>query len=177
MIFESPAQTIVNLNASESKNKQSADVKLFDNYAGNFLLDLKLTFHITKDNLLFMIVGDERGINDFKTVWMFDENINIKELIKKNKNLIPSKEFKKTHSQVEPILKSTGNVGIYMGFQNNYEFVRSAPKPVFFKIKDLTVPVELKLKFYVSETSDKDVYSQILTAEAGTAKITINIIK
>ena len=176
-MVKSSAQTIVNLNASEDQNKQSVDVKLFDNSTGNFLLDLKLTFHITKNNILFMIVGDKKGINDNKTIWMFDDNISLERLIKKNKNLIPSKEFKSTHNQVEPVVKSSRNVWLYMEFQNNIESVRSVPKPVFFRIKDSSVPVELKLKFYVSETSDKDKYSQTLTAEAGITAITININK
>lgn len=175
--FNSPAQTIVNLNASDNKNKQSSDIKLYDNFSGNFLLNLKLTFHITNDNILFMIVGDEKGINDRKAIWMFDKNIDLDELRKKNKNLIPSKEFKKAYNQVEQVLVSSTNVAIYVKFQNDYEYVQSVPKPVFLRVKDRSIPVELKLKFYMSEMSDKDQYSQILTAQAGIAKITININK
>ena len=41
------------LNADDSDNKQILSVKLFDNNEGGFLLDLPLTFHINKDNILF----------------------------------------------------------------------------------------------------------------------------
>jgi hypothetical protein len=171
---ESSAQITVNLNSSENKNRQSVDVRLYDNYTGNYLCDLKLTFHIAKDNILFMIVGDDNGINN-NTIWMFDEAISLSELSQKNKNLIPDKEFKKLHKQVEPVLKPSINIGMVTGFQNNYEFVQSTPRPVFFRIKDTTIPIELKLKFYISQTSGKDQYIQLLTAEAGITKVTINI--
>jgi len=174
--FGSSAQTIVNLNSSENNNRQSVNVKLYDNHTGSYLCDLKLTFHIAKDNVLFMIVGDDKEIGD-NTIWMFDETMSLSELTKKNKNLVPDKEFKKSHSQVEPVLTSSNNIKMVSRFQNSYELVQSTPRPVFFKIKEAAATIELRLKFYISQTSDKDQYIQLLTAEAGITKVTINIIK
>jgi hypothetical protein len=174
---ESIAQTTVDLNASENRQKQTVDVALYDSFNGNYLLDLKLTFYITQENILFMIVGDERGINDNKTVWMFDMNISLRELQQRNRNLTPSREFGRAYSRVESIIESSKNVEIHQRFQDGYESVQSAPKPVFFNIHNTGIPIELRLRFYVSETSNRDIHSRVLAAKAGTANITINIIK
>ncbi|MDR0332276.1 MAG: hypothetical protein LBI15_02320 [Dysgonamonadaceae bacterium] len=177
LLFESAAQTVVNLDVSENRQRQTIDVALYDNFNGNYLLDLTLTFYVTQENMLFMIVGGERGINDNKTVWMFDRNINLRELQQRNRNLTFSREFSRAHSRVEPVIESSRNVEIYRRFQTGYEIVQSVPKPVFFNIHNTGVPIELRLRFYVSETSNRDIHSQVLTAKAGTTNITINIIK
>jgi hypothetical protein len=174
---ESIAQTIVNLNASENRQRQTIDVALYDNFNGNYLLDLQLTFYVTQENMLFMIVGGERGINDNKTIWMFDRNISLRELQQRNRNLTSSREFNRAYSRVESIIESSRNVEIYRRFQNGYEIVQSVPKPVFFNIHNTDAPIELRLRFYVSEISNRDIHSQVLTAKAGTTNITINIIK
>jgi hypothetical protein len=177
LLFESAAQTVVNLDASENRQRQTIDVALYDDFNGNYLLDLTLTFYVTQENMLFMIVGGERGINDNKTVWMFDRNINLRELQQRNRNLTFSREFSRAHSRVEPVIESSRNVEIYRRFQTGYEIVQSVPKPVFFNILNTGVPIELRLRFYVSETSNRDIHSQVLTEKAGTTNITINIIK
>jgi hypothetical protein len=177
LLFESAAQTVVNLDASENRQRQTIDVALYDHFSGNYLLDLTLTFYLTQENMLFMIVGGETGIDGNKTVWMFDRNISLRELQRRNRNLTFSREFGRAHSQVEPIIESSRNVEMHGRFQIGYETVQSVPKPVFFNIHNTGAPIELRLRFYVSKTSNRDIHSQVLTAKAGTANITINIIK
>ncbi len=171
------AQNEITLNYTNPKNKQTVNKKLYDINNGNFLFELPLTFHLTADNILFMIVGSDRGTGNTKTIWMFDRSISLEELSKKNKNLEIGKSFRKEHKQVEPVLSYSNNVELFTGFQNNYESMREMPKIIFFKIKNKEMPVELKLKFYLSETSGKDEYTQVLTAEAGTIKAVIHIEK
>ena len=163
----------ISLNSKDLRNKESISVKLYDNNEGNYLLDLPLTFHLTQNNILFMIVGDDNGINGNNSLWMFDKTVALNEFLKSNKNVIPAKSLKKQVNRLESFFDQSENVERYVLFDNGYELVQSSPKPVFFKVGDLSKPVVLKLKFYSS--LEKSGRSQELTAEAGVVKITINL--
>ena len=165
----------INLNFKDNGNKQSITVKLYDNNEGNYLLDLPLTFHLNRKNILFMIVGDETGTGSDNSVWMFDKPIQLNDFLKQNKNVVAAKTFKKQSIRLESFYEGSENVEKYTFFDRGFEWVQLSPKPVFFQVKDPSKPVKLKLKFYVS--SEQNDRTQALTSEAGIIKITINILK
>lgn len=171
------AQEEVRLDGNNPDNKQTVNVKLYDANNGNFLLDLPLTFHIMKGkerNILFMIVGKELNKRNPQTVWMFRQSMYLDDLFKRNKNLTAHKEFKKKYTAVESFFEHSNNL-ILIDFPEDYEMIRAVPKPLFFQVRDIGKPIELKLKFYIS-TPDKDQTMQVLTAKTGVVKTTINII-
>jgi hypothetical protein len=163
----------VKLNAKENRNRETITVKLYDNNEGRFLLELPLTFHITQNNILFMIVGDEKGVPGNQALWMFDKPVSLTDFLKWNKQVGASKTFKKQMNQLESFFSQSENVEKFTWFDNGFEQVQVSPKPVFFKVGDPTKPVVLKLKFYTSiEKPDR---SQELTSEAGSVKVTIHL--
>ena len=85
----------ITLNADDKQNKEVITVKLYDNSEGGFLLNLPLTFHLNKDNILFMIVGDENELGRNAAVWMFDKTLDLNSFLKLNKNTGATKTFKK----------------------------------------------------------------------------------
>ena len=172
VIFNIAAQE-VKLNSKDGGNRESISVKLYDNNEGNFVLDLPLTFHLTQNNILFMIVGDDNGISGNNSLWMFERPVALNDFLKINKNVIAAKTLKKQLNRLESFCEQSENVERYVQFDNGYEQVLSLPKPVFFKVGDPTKPVVLKLKFYTS--IEKSGRTQELTSEAGTVKITINL--
>ena len=172
VMFRGIAQEI-QLNGKDRNNRESVSVKLYDNNEGHYLLDLPLTFHINQENILFMIVGDDNGISGNDAVWMFDKEVVVNDFLKINKGLGVAKTFKKQVNRFESFFMQSENVEKYTYFDNGYEYILASPKPVFFRVKDASKPVLLKLKFYMS--SENNVRSQILTSEAGTVKITINL--
>ena len=163
----------VRLNGKDGRNRETITVKLYDNNEGNFLLELPLTFHITQNDILFMIVGDDNGVNGNGTVWMFDKDVSLNDLLKTNRQIGTAKAFKKQINRLEPFFGQSDNVTLFKAFDNGYEQVQSSPKPVFFKVGDVSKPVVLKLKFYTS--SGKNDRSPELAAEAGTVKIILNL--
>ncbi len=171
------AQESVTLNANDPKNKQTIKVKLYDASNGEYLQELPLTFHIMKGkerNVLFMIAGKEINKRNPKTVWMFRKSAYGDELLKLNRNLVFDKQFKKKYSAVDAFYEESDNISL-IDFQENYEKIDVVPKPIFFQIKDIHAPIELKLKFYISIPA-KDETIQMLKAKAGVVKITINFI-
>jgi hypothetical protein len=163
----------IRLDGKDMRNRETVSVRLYDNNEGQFLLELPLTFHITSNHILFMIVGDNNGINGSNGVWMFDSAIPLNDFLKRNRQIATGKNFKKQLNRLESFYSQSENVEQFSRFDAGYEFVRSAPKPVFFKVDDPSKPVVLKLKFYTSfERNDR---SQELVSEAGTVKVTINL--
>ena len=165
----------INISSNDSRNRESVSVKLYDNNEGNFILELPLTFHLTQNNILFMIVGNDNGISGNNAVWMFDKAIVLNDFLKENKNVTTAKAFKKQINNLESFFSQSENISKHTYFDNGYEYVQSSPKPVFFKVEDPAKPVVLKLKFYTS--SEKSDRSQVLASEAGIVKITINLTK
>ena len=174
VMFRGMAQE-VQLNGNDRNNRESVSVKLYDNNEGNFLLDLPLTFHITSNNILFMIVGDDNGIRGSNAVWMFERDVPLADFLKRNKNITTSKTLKKQLKRLESFYNQSDNVDKHTYFDNGFEFVQGTPKPVFFKVNDPSKPVVLKLKFYTSAENNNR--SQVLSSEAGTVKVTINLTK
>jgi hypothetical protein len=166
----------VKLNYNDSKNKQTIKAGLYDSYNGDFLMELPLTFHISQDYTLFMIIGDDAGIKGNTIICLFDKTMELKEL-EKDKNLKFSGKFKKQYKKVYPFFEQTADVEMLMPLQNHCEYVQNIPKPLFFQINNYSKPVKLNLKFYIANASDKDQYEKTLIAESGTIKITINIVK
>ena len=163
----------IRLTVKDNRNRETVSVKLYDNYEGNILLEMPLTFHITQNNILFMIVGGDNGINGNKAVWMFDKSMSLNDFMKRNMHIGISKSFKKQTNRLDSFFDGSENVELFTQFDNGYEQVFSSPKPVFFKVKDTAKPVVLKLKFYTS--LEKKNRSHELDAEAGMVKITINL--
>ena len=165
----------VHLNIKDDRNRESVSVKLYDENEGDFILDLPLTFHITSNNILFMIVGDDNGVSGNNTVWMFDKKITLVDFLQRNKNVSSSKTFRKQINTLESFYYQSGNIERLNYFDSGYEYVQASPKPAFFIVDDPTKPITLKLKFYVS--SEKNDYTHVLNYEAGTVRVTINILK
>ena len=167
----------VKLNYNDPKNKQTIQASLYDSYNGDFLMYLPLTFHITQDYILFMIIGDETGFRGSTGIYLFDQTMELKEVEKRNRNLEISEKFKKHYKRVSPFFEWTANLEMLSPFQNNCEYIENTPKPLFFQIKNTPNAIELKLRFYIADLSDNDKYIQKLIAESGIVKTTINIIK
>ena len=165
----------VQLNGKDRNNREAVSIKLYDNNEGHYLLDLPLTFHISSNNILFMIVGDDNGISGNNAVWMFDRPILLSDLMKRNRGITTTKTFKKQLNRLESFFNQSENIEKYTYFDNGYENAQGTPKPVFFKVTDPSKPIVLKLKFYTS--SENSSRSQVLTSEAGLVKVTINISK
>ena len=165
----------INLNPEDRRNKQTVVVKLFDNNEGGYLLDLPLTFHLNPDHILFMIVGDENELGVNNSVWMFDRSTDLNQFLKLNKNVATTKTFQKQNPRLTKCFDQSANIEIFASFDKGFESVQASPKPVFFRIMDPARPVQLKLKFYVA--LEKNDGTRLLTAEAGTIKITVNLQK
>ena len=163
----------IRLDGNDVRNRETVSVRLYDNNEGNYLLELPLTFHITQNNILFMIIGDDNGINGNNAVWMFDKTVTLSDFQKKNKHIGAAKTFKKQIARLESFFDQSENVEKYTWFDNGYEQVHASPKPVFFKVGDPAKPVVLKLKFYTSFANNNRPTE--LSSEAGTVKITINL--
>ncbi|MFV0538275.1 MAG: hypothetical protein ACK5M3_13045 [Dysgonomonas sp.] len=169
-------QDDIRLNSTDPKNKQTVNVKLHDASNGNLLMELPLTFHIMKAeerNILFVIVGKKPNQENAQTVWMFKEALQLDDLLKKNRNLRVEKDFRKKSDLVESLYENSHNINL-IDFHDEYERFLTVSKPLFFEVKDISKPFELKLKFYVS-VPDKDETIQILTAKAGIVRVTIDI--
>ena len=163
----------IRLDGKDNQNRETVSVRLYDNNEGNFLFELPLTFHITPNNILFMIVGDDNGVTGNHAVWMFDKTVPLSDFLKRNKQIGVSKSLKKQIARLESFFEQSENVEKYTWFDNGFEQALSSPKPVFFKVGDTSKPVVLKLKFYTSfEKIDR---SQELISEAGIVKITVII--
>ena len=170
------AQEDVRLNMNDPKNRQTIYVKLYDAGNGNFLLELPLTFHVMKGeerNILFMITEKKLTKQNPQSVWMFRQSMQLDYLLKLNRNMIVDKQFQNKNTTVESFFEHSGNLTL-IDFTEDYEEIREVPKPIFFQIRDVSKPIELRLKFYVS-VPDKDETMQILTAKAGVVKTTIII--
>ena len=165
----------IRLDGNDSRNRETVSVRLYDNNEGNYLLELPLTFHITPNNILFMIVGDNNGINGNNMIWMFDQTISLSDFQKKNKHIGAAKTFKKQIARLESFFDQSENVEKYTWFDNGFEQVQASPKPVFFKVGDTSKPVVLKLKFYTSLVKNNSPTE--LSSEAGIVKITINLLE
>ena len=163
----------VSLNSKDNLNREAVSVRLYDHNEGNFLLELPLTFHVTPNGILFMIVGNDNGVTGNHAVWMFDKTVSLNDFLKRNRQIGTAKSLKKQISRLESFYDGSENIKKFTLFDNGYEHVQASPKPVFFKVGDTSKPVVLKLKFYTS--FEKNDGSQDLTAEAGTVKITINL--
>jgi hypothetical protein len=172
LLSRSIAQEI-RLDSKDNRNRETVAVRLYDNNEGNYTAEIPLTFHITQNNILFMFVGDDNGINGNNAIWMFDKTIPLNDFLKRNKHIGTTKAFKKQLNRLESFFDQSENVEKFTWFDNGFEQVHASPKPVFFKVGDTSKPVVLKLKFYTSlEKRDR---SQELTSEAGTVRITINL--
>ena len=165
----------VTLNPDDERNKQTVSVKLYDTNEGDFLLDLPLTFHLNADNILFLIVGSEDRFDRNRSVWLFDKTVDLNAFLKQNKNISASSAFKKHNKELIRFYDQSENIEKYVLFEDGFERVQTSPKPVFFKVKDASKPMQLKLRFYVASTQ-RDGTNQ-LSSEAGLIKITVNIQK
>jgi len=170
--FNTMAQEI-RLNGNDNRNRETVSVRLYDNNEGNFLFEFPLTFHITQNNILFMFVGDDNGINGNNALWMFDKTVSLNDFLKKNKHIAAAKTFQKQLNRLESFFDQSENVEKFTWFDHGFEQVLASPKPVFFKVGDPSKPVVLKLKFYTS--LEKNNNSTELSSEAGLVKITINL--
>ena len=163
----------IRLNTKDARNRETVSVKLYDNNEGQYLCEVPLTFHITQNNILFMFVGDDNGVKGNNGIWMFDKPVSVSDFLKKNKQIGTGKAFKKQINQLESFFAQSENVEKFTWFDNGFEQVQMSPKPVFFKVKDTSKPVVLKLKFYTSvETNAR---TTELSSEAGVVKVTINL--
>ena len=165
----------VTLNPDDRQNKQTVVVKLYDNDAGGYLLDLPLTFHYNRDNILFMIVGNDTDLGMNNSVWMFDKATDLNNFLKQNRNVTVTKPFKKQIIRLARFFEQSENIEKYALFDQGFESVQSAPKPVFFRMTDPNKPAQLRLKFYVA--IDKNDGTRMFTSEAGAIKITVNLQK
>ena len=163
----------IQLDGNDARNRETVSVRLYDNNEGNYLLELPLTFHITPNNILFMIVGDDNGITGNNALWMFDQTVALNDFQKRNKHIGAAKTFKKQIKRLESFFDQSENVEKFTWFDNGYEQVQASPKPVFFKVGDTSKPVVLKLKFYTSFANNNRTTE--LSSEAGTVKIQLTI--
>jgi len=185
----------VKLDYDDPKNRAIIYVKLYDSYNGDFLKEVPLTFHITKDYTLFMIVGDDTDIKEDKILCLFDKTMDLSELKRTDRNLKLSGQFKQNQSKVYSFYEQTANFRLIMPFQNHREYIYNTPRPLFFQVKKEPRRIELKLRFYVATPTDNDTfwgkiakpftknksdnkkYGKSLLAESKVIKVTIDIIK
>ena len=141
---------------------QSVEVRLYDYNKGDFLLTLPLTFSITDDNILFVMMGNDASLADERSVWLFSKEIDLAELMKKNRNVSAAKTFKKQNKTLKRTLPYHDKIILHRTFEDGYEIIKKNAKPVFFEI--LASPKEtlnFSLQFYVTQPKSNYAHSFI----------------
>jgi len=141
---------------------------------GKKLTDLPVTLQLTNKNILIVMFGNGKYLQNNYCVWLFSPEITVKDFLEKNKNVAVSKEFKKSHIRLYKFYGGKGFEYIdKYNFDNGYETIRRNPRPAFFQVTDNTV--ELYLYFYVSATNKKTNLNELIT-KTKPVKITIKIV-
>lgn len=169
---QSIAQDKIELSLKNERQKR-VELSLRDSDGGTEILKLPVTFHITDKNILIMIIGNDKFLKDNSTIWLFSSTTELKDLIKKNRNVSTIRKFKKSNTELNTFFKNNDNVMLYKVFENGYECVTRTPKAIFFSITDLNQSLDLNFQFYVSNLDKK--YRNILIAKCSPAKIQIKI--
>lgn len=161
-----------NISLSEVQKQQQLEIGLHDEYGGNKLLDLSLTFQITDKNVLIMLVGDGNRLPDNKTVCLFTERNKISDLQRVSPNILISKNFKNRYSAVLPFFESN-KMKLYKEFDDKCEIIKKNPKPIFFYLLDQEkLPQTINLQLYVAAEDDKNY--QMLISKCVPVTIKIN---
>jgi len=138
------------------------EVRLCDYHKtyNDFLLNLPLTFSITGNNILIIMVGNDTILNYEQSVWMFSEEISFADFAKKNRNVKALKPFEKQNKTLSPILLSYKYLKLHRPFDDGYEVVKKNAKPIFFEIVNPqpNKPLTLSLQFYVAKPSNNPAY-------------------
>ena len=132
---------------------QKIDVRLSDDFnRGNYLMNLPLAFSISNKKVLIIMVGDDMPLYYDHSVWFFAKDIDLAELIKKNRNVSASKSFKKQNRVLNRISYHR-KMTLYRAFEDGYEVVKKNAKPIFFEISNLAPneSISFSLQFYVAQ--------------------------
>ena len=119
----------------------------------DFLLNLPIAFQITSSDMLIIMVGNDDVLDDKQCVWMFSEEMNFADLMKKNRNVNATKTFKSKNTTCNPVLVYHQNITLHRTFDDGYEIVKKNAKPILFEISNLSSNKSLKfsLQFYVTQ--------------------------
>jgi len=143
----------------------STEVRLCDQDKtdDNFLLNLPLTFSITDNNILIVMVGNDIALDYEQSVWMFSEKMSLADLMKKNCHVSATGIFKNKNTICDMVLLSSGTMTLYRTFDDGYEVIKKNAKPIFFKIPNpiSNKPLTFSLQFYVAKPNPKFPYNFI----------------
>jgi len=167
---------VVGMNAQQKVElrtpKQQADVRLYDE-DNNFLLTLPMTFSMTTQNILVVMLGNDKRLADEQSVWMFSEEMNLADFMRINRNVGATKSFKKQHAELNSLLTSQRKIKIHRKFDEGYEVILKNAKPVFLKIDETASgQFSFYLQFYVATSNEK--YPYVLTAKCKPVEIKMN---
>ena len=163
----------VELQVDDTKN---ISLELFSEIDGKKLLDLPVTLQLTNKNNLIILFGNGKSLQNEYHVWLFSKSVSLKKLVKSNKTIASTGEFKSRYDKFHSFCDiSDGNMQYIQDyeFDNGYEIVSKNPKPTFFKIDKNAKKTTLFLRLYVSKPTKK--LQDLFFARAKMIEITIKI--
>jgi hypothetical protein len=143
----------------------SMEVRLYDNAKtdDNFLMSLPITLNITDKNILMIMLGNDNVLDGEYSVWLFSEETELAELMKKNRNVSATKSFKNKNTTLNKVLPFHKKLILYRPFDDGYETVKKNTKPLFLELLNPVPNESLKfyLQFYLTAPDKKSPYSFI----------------
>jgi hypothetical protein len=149
------AQKKIVLNAPKM---QHVEINLYDE-SDRFLLTLPATFNITNKNTLTIMVGGDIELKKNQAVFIFSEDVSIKQLLKMNKNISAKGPFTKKNPVLNSVLFSNRKMSLNRDFDDGYEIVKKNAKPVILEINGASSQaITFYLQFYVAKPQKKYAY-------------------
>jgi len=162
-----------------SHKPQKVEVSLRD-YAkstDNYLMNLPLTFNITDKNILMIMIGDDTSLDYDRKVWIFSKDMELTELMKKDKNVNASKLFKNQNKVLNKFLSYHEKIRLFRPFEDGYEIIKKNAKPIFLEILNPSANQTLifSMQFYITQPDPN--YPNFFIAKCKPIEIEITIKK
>ncbi len=157
-------------------NAEEISLELLSDIDGKRLLDLPVALQLTDKNNLVMMFGNGKNIENEHRIWLFSSPKSLESLLKSNKNISATKEFKSRYYDLDMFYNIPANNMQYIRdyeFDNSYEIISRNPKPAFFKIDKNAKEVAVFLTLYVSKSTKK--FQDLFLTRAKTVELNIKI--
>jgi len=167
------SQTKVELTVDKP---EKITLELFSDIDGKKILDLPVALQLTNTNNLVVMFGNGEMLTDGVRLWLFSSPKRLEALMKNDKNISATKEFKRRYNDLDMFYHVPANNMQYIRayeFDNSYEIVSRNPKPAFFKIDKNAKGIGLFLTIYVSKPDKK--FQDLFFAKAKKVELNIKI--
>ena len=118
------------------RSPQKIDTRLRDKISNEFLLNLPITLSITDKNVLILMIGNDVPQDNGLSVWLFSKDMDLDELLKKDRNVNAAKAFKNQNKILNKVLPYHEKMKLYRAFEDGYEVVKQNAKPLLFEISN-----------------------------------------